>query len=100
MIDNSTYKVNHDKLINYIKKQIGIDLNKYRSGDGTNPSMTTYWDIKGIKVCLNWKEMSEKVRRSLEDLVYRNSCNLVLETGGAWFKYIYFIEDATKDRRY
>lgn len=53
MVDNSIYKDKHDKVINYVKKQIGIDLNKYRSGDGTKPSMTTYWDVKGIKVCLN-----------------------------------------------
>ena len=100
MVDNSIYKDKHDKVINYVKKQIGIDLNNYRSGDGTKPSMTTYWDVKGIKVCLNWKEMPEKVRKSLEDLVYRYSGNLVLETGGAWFRYIYFIEDVTNDRRY
>ena len=44
MVDNSIYKDKHDKVINYVKKQIGIDLNNYRSGDGTKPSMTTYWD--------------------------------------------------------
>ena len=40
------------------------------------------------------------LNKILEDLVYRYSGNLVLETGGAWFRYIYFIEDVTNDRRY
>ncbi len=42
MIDNSVYKKEHDAVVEYVKTQIGIDLNAYRDGDGTNPYTTTY----------------------------------------------------------
>ncbi len=56
MIDNSKYKKEHDAIIEYVKKQIGTDLNVYRDGDGTSPYTTTYWDLNGPKVCINWCE--------------------------------------------
>ena len=50
MIDNSTYKKNHDAIIEFVKTQTNIaniDLNDYRDGNGTDPYTTTYWDKDG-----------------------------------------------------
>lgn len=94
MIDNSKYKKEHDAVIDYVKNQIGIDLNVYRDGDGTNPYTTTYWDLNGVKVCINWcgstGSMSKGIQQKIEYLVSKSNGKLALEWGGAWFKYIYF----------
>ena len=42
LTDNSKYKKQHNEVISYVREQIGIDLNQYRDGDGTDPSTTTY----------------------------------------------------------
>ena len=47
MIDNSTYKKNHDAIIEFVKTQTNIDLNDYRDGNGADPYTTTYWDKYG-----------------------------------------------------
>lgn len=94
MIDNSKYKKEHDAIIEYVKKQIGTDLNVYRDGDGTSPYTTTYWDLNGPKVCINWCEskggMPRDIKQKIEYLVSKSNEKLALEWGGAWFKYIYF----------
>lgn len=94
MIDNSKYKKEHDAIIEYVKNQIGIDLNAYRDGDGTSPYSTTYWDLNGDKVCINWcgstGGMSKGIQQKIEYLVSKSNGKLALEWGGAWFKYIYF----------
>lgn len=93
LIDSSPYKSEHDKVIEYVKEQVNIDLNEYRDGDGENPYYTTFWDKKGPKTCINWcgskGGMSEEVQSVLTDLVNKSKGKLVLEWGGAWFKYIY-----------
>lgn len=94
MVDNSKYKKEHDAVTEYVKNQIGIDLNTYRDGDGTNPYTTTYWDLNGHKVCINWcgstGGMSNSIQKEIEYFVSKSNGKLVLEWGGAWFKYIYF----------
>ncbi len=94
LLDNSKYKAEHDKVVEYVKEQIGIDLNDYRDGDGESPSYTTFWDLKGPKTCINWcgsiGGMSKDVQARLSDLVEKSGGLLTLEWGGAWFKYIYF----------
>ena len=97
MIDNSTYKKNHDAIIEFVKTQIGIDLNDYRDGNGTDPYTTTYWDKDGVKLCINWSGsiggMDRNTQCAISDLVNKLNGKLALEWGGAWFKYIYFIDD-------
>lgn len=94
MVDNSKYKKEHDLVIEFVKSQIGVNLNDYRNGDGTNPNMTTYWDINGCKVCVDWCSrfggMDRNSQISITRLVNNSKGKLSLEWGGAWFKYIYF----------
>ena len=97
MIDNPTYKKNHDAIIEFVKTQIGIDLNDYRDGNGTDPYTTTYWDKDGVKLCINWSGsiggMDRNTQYAISDLVNKSNGKLALEWGGAWFKYIYFTDD-------
>ena len=92
MIDKSTYKKEHDEVLDYAKEQIGINLNEYRDGDGSDPFTTTYWDINGPKVCINWSGkpggMNEDAKAKLSKLALRSNGKLSLEQGGAWFKFI------------
>ena len=95
IIDNSKFKKQHDEVIEYVKKQIGIDLNIYRDGDGTKPYTTSYWDKDGIKVCINWcgsdGGMDRNTQNKIATLVNNSKGKLLLEWGGAWFKYISFV---------
>lgn len=50
VVDSSRYKKTHNDVVSFVKEQVGVDLNKYRSGDGSSPSHTTYWDKSGPKV--------------------------------------------------
>ena len=43
VVDSSRYKKTHNDVVSFVKEQVGVDLNKYRSGDGSSPSHTTYW---------------------------------------------------------
>ena len=94
MVDNSIYKKEHDSVIEYVKSQIGVNLNDYRDGNGTSPYTTTYWDLNGFKVCINWCSrsggMDRNTQAQIERLVNNSNGKLVIEWGGAWFKYIYF----------
>lgn len=94
MTDNSAYKKEHDAVIEYVKSLINVDLNDYRYGDGTNPYMTTYWDLNDVKVCVNWcgsrGGMNQNTQNRLEQLVHNSNGRLTLEWGSAWFKFIYF----------
>lgn len=94
MIDNSKYKKKHDAVIEYVKNQIGIDLNDYRDGDGTDPYTTTYWDKNGSKLCVNWcgstGGMDRNTQNQIETLVNKSNGKLILEWCGAWFRYVSF----------
>lgn len=93
MIDNSLYKKEHDAVLDYVKNQIGIDLNDYRDGDGTDPNTTTYWDVRGVKLCINWSGkggMNKNDQTKLKTLVKNSGGKLIMEQGGAWFKYLWF----------
>lgn len=91
MIDRSIYKKNHDKVIDFIREQIGVDLNDYRDGNGTDPYTTTYWDINGPKVCVNWKMMDRIVKNKIRHFTSHTK-EMILEQGGSWFYYISFAE--------
>lgn len=97
-IDTSPYKGEHDKIVDYIREQLGINLNKYRDGNGTNPFTTSYWDCKGYKVCINWTGstggMDKNTQSKIETFVKKSHGKLELEWGGAWFKYISFAREA------
>ena len=96
LVDNSVYKAEHDAVVEYVKTQIGIDLNAYRDGDGTSPYMTTYWDINGPKLSVNWcgsvGGMDKITQVNLLQFAAHSSGKLVIEDAGAWIKYIYLKE--------
>lgn len=48
-IDKSRYKADHEEVVKFVKKQVGLDLNKYRDGDGSSPDTTTYWEKKALR---------------------------------------------------
>lgn len=86
----SKYAKEHQETVDYIKKQTGVDLNKYRDGDGTSPFTTSYWDKNGFKVAVDTKHMDKKDMQALQNLSVAYGGNtIVMETGGAWFHYIY-----------
>ena len=93
MFDRSKYKATHDKIVAFVKHQIGVDLNEYRNGNGESPYTTTYWDLNGPALCVNWcgskGGMSENVQNRIMSLVQKSS-KLTCEWGGAWFKYIWW----------
>jgi len=93
MTDNSIYKTEHDKIIEFVLVQSAIDLNKYRDGDGTSPYTTTYWDLNGPKVCVNWcgsrGGMDINTQNTLMRLLQKYKDKLFVEWGGAWFKFIW-----------
>ena len=95
---NSKYKKQHNEVISYVRKQIGIDLNQYRDGDGTDPSTTTYWDITGPMTCINWcgstGGMDIVTKNAILELVSKSNNKLKLVDAGAWIKYIFFSEQA------
>lgn len=97
MVDNSIFKTEHDAVVDYVKTQIGIDLNQYRDGNGESPFTTTYWDLNGFKTCVNWcgsrGGMDENTQNNIERLVNNSNGKMALEWGGAWFKYIYFTKE-------
>ena len=82
-VDNSKYKRNHDDIVQYVKNMVDVDLNKYRSGNGTSPYTTTYWDINGLKVCIDHTIISKKDICRIRELK-----NVSIEIGGAWFSYV------------
>lgn len=88
MIDKSIYKKDHDKVIDFIMEQSGVDLNDYRDGNCTDPYTTTYWDINGPKVCVNWKNMDWVVKNKIRQ--FCQAKGMLLEQGGSWFYYISF----------
>ena len=98
LIDNSKYKKQHDDVISYVREQIGIDLNQYRDGDGTDPSTTTYWDIAGPMTCINWRGstgcMDTVTKNAILELVSKSNKKLKLVDAGAWMKFIFFSEQA------
>lgn len=90
MIDNSKYKATHDEIVAYVKHQIGIDLNDYRNGNGESPFTTTYWDLNGPLVCVNWCGSIGGMDRNTQNQIMRLTAKgkLTAVWGGAWFKYI------------
>ena len=87
IVDNSRYKKSHNETIDFVKKQVGVDLNKYRSGDGSSPSHTTYWDKSGPKVAFDLKGMTSSDRTKLMQLAQK-PFGVTVEQGNAWIGYI------------
>ena len=83
-IDNSRYKKSHDKIVNFVMHQVSIDLNQFRTGDGTSPYTTSYWDVKKRScICVDWSKMTRNQRNAL-----LGSKFIVVTIGGAWIAYI------------
>lgn len=86
IVDNSRYKKSHNETIDFVKKQVGVDLNKYRTGDGSEPYMTTFWG-KGPKVAFDFKGMSRGDWDKLMQLTTK-PYGVTFEQGNAWIGYI------------
>ena len=86
IVDNSRYKKSHNETIDFVKKQVGVDLNKYRTGDGSTPDMTTFWE-KGPKVAFDFKKMSRGDWDKLMQLTTK-PYGVTFEQGNAWIGYI------------
>ena len=77
----------HNSIVSFVKKQVGVDLNKYRSGDGSSPSDTAYWDKSGAKVAFDLKGMSSSDRAKLMQLTQK-PFGVTVEQGGAWIGFV------------
>lgn len=86
-IDKSRYKADHEEVVKFVKKQVGLDLNKYRDGDGSSPNTTTYWERKGSAVVINHKALSTVDKQKLDSLKIKEYGIDVTE-GGGWFSYV------------
>jgi hypothetical protein len=87
VVDSSRYKKTHNDVVSFVKEQVGVDLNKYRSGDGSSPSHTTYWDKSGPKVAFDLKGMTSSDRTKLMQLAQK-PFGVTVEQGNAWIGYI------------
>lgn len=87
-VDHSQYKADHDEVVNFVKQQVGLDLNQYRDDDGSSPSGTAYWDKNEIGVAFNHNQMNRVDMQKLQSLTTKNY-GITIETGGAWFSYVY-----------
>ena len=85
-MDSSRYKKTHNDVVSFVKEQVGVDLNKYRSGDGSSPSHTTYWDKSGPKVAFDLKGMTSSDRTKLMQLAQK-PFGVTVEQGGAWIGF-------------
>lgn len=82
--DNSRYKKSHDKIVNFVMHQVSIDLNQFRTGDGTSPYTTSYWDVKKRScICVDWSKMTRNQKNAL-----LGSKFITVTIGGAWIAYI------------
>lgn len=87
VVDSSRYKKTHNDVVSFVKEQVGVDLNKYRSGDGSSPSHTTYWDKSGPKVAFDLKGMTSSDRTKLMQLAQK-PFGVTVEQGGAWIGFV------------
>lgn len=87
VVDSSRYKKTHNNVVSFVKEQVGVDLNKYRSGDGSSPSHTTYWDKSGPKVAFDLKGMTSSDRTKLMQLAQK-PFGVTVEQGGAWIGFV------------
>ena len=86
-VDRSKYAKYHNEIVSFVKKQVGVDLNKYRDGDGTSPSHTAYWDKNGTKVAFDLKGMTSSDRTKLMQLTQK-PFGVTVEQGGAWIGFV------------
>lgn len=70
-----------DKIIEYVNKQIGIDLEKYRN------NFTKRWENEN-EIIIEWREMKKTDFRKLELLVASKNSHIRMENVGAWGKMI------------
>lgn len=90
--DTSKYSAQHNEIVDWVKKQTGVDLNKYRNGNGESPYTTSYWDKNGPKVAVDLKGMSTADRVALDNAAASyGGKRLLVEIGGAWIGYISLI---------
>lgn len=83
-VDNSRYKKAHNEIVDFVKHQVSIDLNQFRTGDGTSPYTTSYWDRKKRScICVAWENMTRNQKNAL-----LGSKFITVTIGGAWIAYI------------
>ena len=80
-VDHSRYAKQHQDVVSFVKKQVGVDLNKYRDGDGSSPSTSSYWEKDGAKVAFDLKGMSSSDRTKLMQLAQKPFGVILLAVG-------------------
>lgn len=86
-VDHSKYAKQHNDIVSFVKKQVGVDLNKYRDGDGSSPSTSSYWEKDGPKVAFDFKSVARSDWDKLMQLTTK-PYGITFERGGAWIGYI------------
>lgn len=85
--DSSKYAKEHKKTVDFVKEQVGVDLNRFRDGDGSSPFTTSFWDANGEKVAVDFKAMTENERTKILQLSSK-PYGVNVEQGSAWIWYI------------
>ena len=57
--DVSKFAEDHRRIVELVFSQAGLDLNKYRTGDGSSPYNTHYWEQDGPGLVIDSKEASQ-----------------------------------------
>ena len=86
-VDHSKYAKQHNDIVSFVKKQVGVDLNKYRDGDGSSPSTSSFWEKYGAKVAFDLKGMSSSDRTKLMQLAQK-PFGVVVEPAGGWVGFV------------
>lgn len=86
-VDHSRYAKQHNNIVSFVKKQVGVDLNKYRDGDGSSPSTSSFWEKDGAKVAFDLKGMSSSDRTKLMQLAQK-PFGVVVEPAGGWVGFV------------
>lgn len=94
-IDNSRYSRKHNEIVDFVKNQVSIDLNQFRTGDGTSPYTTSYWDRKKrFCICVAWENMTRNQKNAL-----LGSKFITVTIGGAWIAYIAIKKTKTETKK-
>ena len=85
--DVSKFAENHRRIVDLVFSQVGLDLNKYRTGDGSNPFHTHYWEQDGPGLVFDRKSMPRTDFQKLQSL--HTAGVIELHDFGAWMSIIF-----------
>ena len=85
--DVSKFAENHRRIVELVFSQVGLDLNKYRTGDGSSPYHTHYWEQDGPGLVIDRKSMPRTDFQKLQSL--HTAGAIELHDFGAWMSIIF-----------